>query len=70
MPNTSIYVITDLAEEILREADFNRREEIDEFMTILRNYVCHLYADKDNDIHDPCLTEEELESDSSDRSDS
>tara|TARA_R110000851_G_scaffold279159_1_gene432376 strand:+ start:79 stop:288 length:210 start_codon:yes stop_codon:yes gene_type:complete len=68
MPNTSIYVITDLAEEILREADFNRREEIDEFMTILRNYVCHLYADKDNDIHDPCLTDEDegVESDSSD----
>jgi hypothetical protein len=70
MPNSSIYVITDLAEEILREADFNRREEIDEFMTILRNYVYHLYADKDNDIDDPCLTEEELESDSGDSSDS
>lgn len=51
--------VGDIAETILSCEDFNTKEDLDNYIITLRNYLYHLYSDKDNDIEDPCDSENE-----------
>jgi len=45
--------IVNAAERIMCDCDFGSKQEIENFIELLENYLYHLYADEDNDIVDP-----------------